>query len=117
MFGRNYTSDTSIHTILSCVYGLLLAPEPDDPLDSSMAEAFFADRTVYDANARAVTLKHAMVSLRDWKVKLLGTEEADALEASQLARAAAAPPTVVSASAASASASTSATAAATSMPE
>ena len=44
VFGRNYQSDTSMKVILSCVFGLLLAPEPDDPLDSTMAEAFFADR-------------------------------------------------------------------------
>ena len=100
-------SDTSIHTVLSCIYGLLLAPEPHDPLDSrqvattlhaafsrndwspphmclhgrthrlmlrvvwhaSMAEAFFADRAAYDASAKALTEKHAMVSLSQWRVR------------------------------------------------
>lgn len=33
VFDRNYTTDTSIGIILSCLYGLLLEPEPDDPLD------------------------------------------------------------------------------------
>ena len=30
---RNYTSDISVKSILSCVYGLLMTPEPKDPLD------------------------------------------------------------------------------------
>ena len=61
-----------------------------------MAEAFFADRGVYDANARAMTVRHAMKSLADWRLELLGAEEV-ALEATR--RGADAPDAPVSAAA------------------
>ena len=32
VFDRNYTTDTTIKVIFDCIYGLLLTPEPEDPL-------------------------------------------------------------------------------------
>lgn len=40
IFTRNWTSDLTMSQVLSCVYGLLLTPETDDPLDSNLAMAF-----------------------------------------------------------------------------
>ncbi len=37
IFDRNYSSDTAVGTLLEHVYGLLLTPDKDDPLDSSLA--------------------------------------------------------------------------------
>lgn len=34
---RNYSPAVSIRAILDNVYGLLLTPEPDDPIDSNIA--------------------------------------------------------------------------------
>ena len=47
-----------------------------------MAEAFFSNRAAYDAKARALTVKHAGTSLREWRVRLLGADAADELEQS-----------------------------------
>jgi len=75
VFDRNWTTDTTISTVLSSIYGLLLAPEPDDPLDSTLAEEYFADRRKYEANARQHALTHASKkSLEAWKRELLGEE-------------------------------------------
>ncbi len=37
VFGRNWTPTTTLRTIFDCIFGLLLVPEPDDPLDSQIA--------------------------------------------------------------------------------
>lgn len=46
IFDRAYAVDTTMFTILACVYGLLLAPEPLDPLDSELGELYLTDRCV-----------------------------------------------------------------------
>ena len=40
MLDRNYMTDTTIRTIFDCIYGLLLTPEPEDPLDSTIASEY-----------------------------------------------------------------------------
>merc|ERR1711974_239029 len=45
----------SLRQVFDCVYGLLLFPEPDDPLDSVLAAQFYEDRAVYEREAREVT--------------------------------------------------------------
>jgi ubiquitin-protein ligase len=37
-----YTRDTTVRNILDCLYGLLLTPEPEDPLDSSLATEYLS---------------------------------------------------------------------------
>ena len=37
IFDRNYSSDTTVGTLLEHVYGLLLTPDKHDPLDSTLA--------------------------------------------------------------------------------
>jgi len=76
VFDRNWTSETSMSTVLSCVYGLLLVPEPDDPLDSTLAEEYHADRAAYLRKARSHTMTHASKSLEERKAReMLGNEE------------------------------------------
>ncbi len=43
---RNWTRDTSLATVFGCIYGLLLSPEPDDPLDSAKAAEWHQSREV-----------------------------------------------------------------------
>ena len=38
---HNWASDMSMRQVFDCTYGLLLAPEPDDPLDSVLAAQFY----------------------------------------------------------------------------
>lgn len=40
ILGQFYSSDTKIKKILDCIYGLLLTPEPNDPLDSNVAAMY-----------------------------------------------------------------------------
>ena len=37
---RNYTPDTRVKQIFDCIYGLLMTPEPDDPLDNTIASEY-----------------------------------------------------------------------------
>ena len=38
ILGRNWTRETKVRNLLESLYGLLLSPDVDDPLDSSLAE-------------------------------------------------------------------------------
>ena len=58
-FGSNYTSDTSVVTLLGEVYRLLAAPFPDDPLEAALAERFRADKRGFEAEARSHASAHA----------------------------------------------------------
>jgi ubiquitin-protein ligase len=77
VFDRNYTTDTSIGIILACMYGLLLEPEPDDPLDSTLAEEYFSQRAVYDYHAREKTSQFAGKSLDERRKELCGGSDLD----------------------------------------
>ena len=53
---RDYTQDTTMKTILDCIYGLLLQPEPDDPLDMTIAMEFLSE-SEYDIYVYKATTK------------------------------------------------------------
>jgi len=60
------------------VYGLLMNPEPNDPLDSVLAEQWLTDNAAYQDSARAHTRKHACdKSLEAWKQHLCGEADRD----------------------------------------
>ena len=65
IFDRNYTITTTMKDIFSYIYGLLMTPEADDPLDNSMAAEFFASRSNYEAKARQEAQNHAHVPLKE----------------------------------------------------
>uniref|UniRef100_A0A6B2KXV2 UBC core domain-containing protein n=1 Tax=Arcella intermedia TaxID=1963864 RepID=A0A6B2KXV2_9EUKA len=67
IFTRNWTSDTSIHQLLSCVYGLMLTPETDDPLDTDLALLYFTEREAYNNAISQHVKKHAFKSKQLWK--------------------------------------------------
>ena len=37
---RNYTTDTPVRLVFDCIFGLLLTPEPEDPLNSTIASEY-----------------------------------------------------------------------------
>ena len=76
VFDRNWTTDTKVGDVLSCVYGLLLAPEPDDPLDSVLALQCLTHRAVYEAAAAELTRSKASESYDSHKVRLLADDAA-----------------------------------------
>jgi len=66
IFSRNWTSDTSIHQLLSCVYGLLLTPETDDPLDTDLALTYYTQPIKYNEIIEQHVSKHATKSREEW---------------------------------------------------
>jgi len=76
IFTRNWSADTSMKMVLDCIYGLLLYPETDDPLDTSLALQFFNNPSSYEADIQAHVQKHAAGKTVDqWKAELLADEE------------------------------------------
>lgn len=51
-----------------------LLPLQQDPLDSTLAEEYFASKTQYEQNARKHAQQHANKTLEEWKKELLGIE-------------------------------------------
>merc|ERR1719498_333449 len=56
---RNYTSDTTVLSIMECIYGLLLNPDYDDPLDSTLALEFYEASGIYEDSIRRHVNRHA----------------------------------------------------------
>jgi len=44
---RNWTPSTTMVTVINCIYGLFLTPEPLDPLNSSLASLMLSDHDAY----------------------------------------------------------------------
>lgn len=71
IFDRNYNAHITMREILESVYGLLIIPEPDDPLDSILAEEFLTSRETYKREAEKHTEETAGNSLDDMEKKLV----------------------------------------------
>jgi len=57
--------------LFNCIYGLFISPDVDDPLDSTLALAFYDDSGIYETTIVEHTRKHATGSGReDWRVRL-----------------------------------------------
>ncbi|XP_029632650.1 uncharacterized protein LOC115208603 [Salmo trutta] len=74
IFDRNYSAHITMREILDAVYGLLIAPEPEDPLDSILAEEFLTSREKYEQEAKKNTEETAGNSVDDMEQKLVGEE-------------------------------------------
>ena len=73
IFDRNWSPDITIKTLLEVLYGLLLNPDRDDPLDSQLALNFYNDNGQYEADV----IRHCEQVRKDknrneWKVSLIG---------------------------------------------
>ncbi|XP_038137619.1 uncharacterized protein LOC119781281 [Cyprinodon tularosa] len=71
LLDRNYNAHVTMKEISNAVYGLLIVPEPDDPLDSILAEEFLTSREIYEQEAKKHTEEHAGKSLDDMEKKLM----------------------------------------------
>uniref|UniRef100_W5LVP4 UBC core domain-containing protein n=1 Tax=Lepisosteus oculatus TaxID=7918 RepID=W5LVP4_LEPOC len=65
IFDRNYSAHITMKEVLEAVYGLLIAPEPEDPLDSILAEEYLSSKGKYLEQARKTTADYASTSLED----------------------------------------------------
>jgi len=76
VFTRNWTSDTEISTVLNCVYGLLLTPEVDDPVDTELAAQYYSSRDGYTKQIEEHTKKYAAKkSFASWRLELIEDED------------------------------------------
>ncbi|KAI4786394.1 hypothetical protein KUCAC02_037146 [Chaenocephalus aceratus] len=71
IFDRNYNAHITMREILEAVYGLLISPEPEDPLDSILAEEFLTSRETYQREAEKHTEKTAGKSMDDMDKNLV----------------------------------------------
>ncbi|CAK6983703.1 uncharacterized protein LOC121913673 [Scomber scombrus] len=71
IFDRNYNAQITMRDLFDAVYGLLIIPEPEDPLDSILAEEYLTSRETYDQEAKKHTEKTAGQSLDDMEKKLV----------------------------------------------
>ncbi|XP_071375493.1 uncharacterized protein [Centroberyx affinis] len=71
IFDRNYNAHITMREILDAIYGLLIIPEPEDPLDSILAEEFMTSREKYEQDAKKHTEETAGNTLDDMEKKLV----------------------------------------------
>ncbi|XP_034089727.1 uncharacterized protein LOC117557863 [Gymnodraco acuticeps] len=71
LFDRNYNAHITMREILEAVYGLLISPEPEDPLDSILAEEFLTSLETYEREAEKHTEETAGKSLDDMEEHLV----------------------------------------------
>ncbi|CAL8273091.1 unnamed protein product [Gadus morhua 'NCC'] len=72
IFDRGYNAHITMKEILEAVYGLLIAPEPEDPLDSILAEKFQSSKEEYEQEAKDHTAKTAAKSINEKEQELVG---------------------------------------------
>lgn len=72
IFDRNYSPAITFKQIVDAVYGLILTPEPDDPLDSVIASFFLSDYPKYHKNAMEGTKTNASKSVEEIVEELFG---------------------------------------------
>ncbi|XP_038158603.1 uncharacterized protein LOC119794911 [Cyprinodon tularosa] len=75
IFDRNYNAQITMRDILEAVFGLLIAPEPDDPLDSILAEEYLTSKESYEQEARKKTEEAAAETLEVKEKELVEEEE------------------------------------------
>ncbi|XP_056299208.1 uncharacterized protein LOC130212098 [Pseudoliparis swirei] len=75
IFDRNYHAQITMRDVLNAVYGLLIIPEPEDPLDSILAEEFLTSPKTYEQEAQKHTEGTAAQSMDDMEKKLVDPEK------------------------------------------
>ncbi|XP_072304535.1 uncharacterized protein [Eucyclogobius newberryi] len=71
IFDRGYNAHITMRDVLDSVYGLLIAPEPQDPLDSILAEQYLTSPKEYYEEAKKHTEKSAGKSMNQMEKKLI----------------------------------------------
>ncbi|XP_035280092.1 uncharacterized protein LOC118230826 isoform X2 [Anguilla anguilla] len=74
IFDRDYSAHVTMKEILEAVFGLLIAPEAEDPLDSILAEQFQSCREQYEEVAQKSTKQAAATPIEDIEKQLVGQD-------------------------------------------
>ncbi|KAI2660622.1 putative bifunctional E2/E3 enzyme R795 [Labeo rohita] len=72
IFDRHYSADVTMREILDAVYGLLIVPEAEDPLDSILAEEFLTSKESYEQAAKDATAINACQSMEFIEKQYIG---------------------------------------------
>ncbi|CAD8206904.1 unnamed protein product [Paramecium pentaurelia] len=81
---RNYTLDTTILQIFSSIFGLLMTPEPDDPLDTTIASEYLENLALYQNKAKAYTQEHAKKPLDEVITQIIGVRDGQNLSDTEM---------------------------------
>jgi ubiquitin-protein ligase len=73
--GRLWSSDITLKQILSQIYGLLLEPDLDNPLEIQASLKYYDDDGTYAFAATNVVLEHASKTREQWKSELCDEED------------------------------------------
>lgn len=72
LFGRDWTTDTNMTTVLDTIYGLLFQAEVSDPVSTLSTLEYHADGVEFAEAVRDHVQRHAMKSRAEWQAELLG---------------------------------------------
>ncbi|CAD8117953.1 unnamed protein product [Paramecium sonneborni] len=81
---RNYTLDTTVLQIFQAIFGLLMTPEPDDPLDTSIASEYLENLQMYQNKAKAHTQEHAKKPLEEVITQIIGHQNGQPLSDAEM---------------------------------
>ncbi|XP_064197572.1 uncharacterized protein LOC135258200 isoform X2 [Anguilla rostrata] len=74
IFDRDYSAHVTMKEILEAVFGLLILPEAEDPLDSILAEQFQSSREQYEEDAQKSTKQAAATPIEDMEKELVAED-------------------------------------------
>ncbi|KAK3660943.1 hypothetical protein LTR22_007771 [Elasticomyces elasticus] len=83
IFDRDWTSDTTMGMLIDTVFGLLMQPETNDPINTTATLAFHHDQVEYSDQVREFVSKYASKTKEEWRAELLGEEWADEEDAEE----------------------------------
>lgn len=75
--GRDWTSDTSMTTVLDTVFGLLLQAETIDPVNVTTTLGYHHDQVEFAEEVRAHVQRHATKTRQEWRDELVGEDGED----------------------------------------
>jgi ubiquitin-protein ligase len=75
IFGRDYTTDTSMSRLLDSVYGILLQAETSDPVNTTITLGYHHDQVEFNDEVREWTRMYAKKTREEWKTTLLEGKE------------------------------------------
>lgn len=75
IFGRDYTTDTSMTRLLDSVYGMLHQAETSDPVNTTMTLGYHHDQVEFNDEVREWTRMYAKKTREEWKTTLLESRD------------------------------------------
>jgi ubiquitin-protein ligase len=75
IFGRDYTTDTSMMRLLDSVYGMLLQAGTSDPVNTTITLEYHHDQVGFNDEVREWTRMYAKKTREGWKTALLEGEK------------------------------------------